>query len=222
MKTAMTAAIAATFATMPAAAASEYDFYLLIDQSGSMSYDSNQPGLSRWKQIEEVAAGLANYLSTGNNGQPIDTDGFTLITFNDTALDRGNFNSVAAIGNLFAKEGPGGGTNLAAAITLLQQKMKSSNGKKAMAFCYTDGAPQDQQAAINAICSIVKTMKTDGDFAISFVQVGNDAGATQFLEMLDDGLQTKYNLPFDAVDCNHIEEIGLLTPGQLMQKALDD
>lgn len=54
---------------------------------------------------------------------------------------------------------------------------------------------------------------------ISFIQIGNDTGATRFLEVLDDELDGAKQ---DIVDCLTTSEMAGMTFSQLVQKSLLD
>jgi hypothetical protein len=65
-------------------------------------------------------------------------------------------------------------------------------------------------------------MTKDADLAISFLQIGDDPGATAFLKRLDDNLQKSHNLQFDAVNTMTAAESDGLSYEQIMWQALND
>lgn len=64
----------------------------------------------------------------------------------------------------------------------------------------TDGTPDSKEAVERVIIDATnKYMRSDGDLSISFIQIGNDAGADTWLQALDDDLQKK-GAKYDCVD----------------------
>ncbi len=209
---------AAGIPRISAGSASEYDHYLLIDRSGSMGDPSTRyPGKTKWNEAEEIAKGLANYLATGNNGQPIDEDGFTLLSFSGQVTNHGNFKDGVAVQKLFADVFPSGGTDTAAALRLADE-LRRKAGKPAFFHVYTDGSPSDPEAVKQVIRAAAASLKSDADLSISIVQIGNDSGAGAFLRDLDDNLNAK----FDVVNCMTAAEAELLDFAQIMYLAQND
>ena len=63
----------------------------------------------------------------------------------------------------------------------------------------TDGAPNNQQKVMNCIIAETKKMERDEELTVSFIQVGDDKRATEFLTKLDDELMGR-GAKFDIVD----------------------
>lgn len=196
------------------AQASEYDHVLLVDKSGSMGSASNRVKGTRWDEVKEYAIGWASKLAQ------IDTDGFTLITFNDSIQVTDNLKDSAAVEEVFKRQSPTSGTRLAPALQAALNKIKQG-GKKGMIHVFLDGEANDPQDVINTIVNATKSMNADADLAFNFMQVGNDREATAFLQYLDDNLQGA-GAKFDAVNSLNISEMSSLTPGQIMYLALND
>lgn len=71
------------------------------------------------------------------------------------------------------------------------------------------------------IIKATQRMSSREELSISFVQIGTDSGATQFLQELDDDLEEQ-GAKFDIVDTVTTEEMSSMTFSQLIQKSLTD
>jgi len=197
--------------TLTPETASEYDFVIGLDASGSMAVGSTRyPGRTRWQEAQETIFGLASIL-----GQ-YDTDGIDVVVFGGTV---DVFEGVTAdkVASIFQQRSPRGSTPLAEAI----QKIDALNGdgKKAVAIIFTDGEPDDRAAAEAAIVAAAAKQEKDEDFTILFVQIGDDQGAAKFLAHLDDGLTAA---KFDIVDTISAADADKMEPIDLINKAIND
>ena len=61
-------------------------------------------------------------------------------------------------------------------------------------------------------------LNEDSDLSITFIQIGNDRGATKFLQDLDDDLDCK----FDIVDTVTYEEFKGMSFDSLIEKSIND
>ena len=102
-----------------------------------------------------------------------------------------------------------------------EKKEVKSNGETILVV--TDGKPDDQEAVAKAIIEASKQIDKDEELAISFIQIGNDKEATEFLKFLDDDLK-KMGAKFDIVDTVSIEDIEdeNLTLKEVLLKAITD
>jgi len=201
----------ATQVTLTAETASEYDFVIGLDASGSMAGASTRyPGKSLWQEAQETIFGLASIL-----GQ-YDADGIDIVVFGGGVEV---YEGVTAdkVAEIFSKRSPRGSTPLAEAIR--QIDALNSDGKKAVAIIFTDGEPDDRAAAEAAIIEAAAKLEKDEDFTILFVQIGNDKGAEAFLEHLDDGLTAA---KFDIVDAIKAVDADRMEPLDLINKAIND
>ncbi len=197
--------------TLTAETATEYDFVIGLDASGSMAMPSTRyPGKTRWEEAQELIFGLASILGK------YDTDGIDVVVFGGNVQV---FEGVTAdkVASIFQSRSPRGSTPLAEAI----QKIDALNadGKKAVAIIFTDGEPDDRAAAEAAIVAAANKLERDEDFTILFVQIGDDAGAARFLAHLDDGLTAA---KFDIVDTVSAAEADNMEPLDLINKAIND
>lgn len=190
--TAITAAAAAKL--------SEFDFVLVLDASGSMAEpvkagDPHSP--SRWLSAQESILGLAREIGK------IDADGLDVVVFNGVGVQ--SFSGVTAdkVKDVFASCRPASTTPLHDALTAAL-KLAGKSDKKDLVIVLTDGVPDDRAKAAQVIVDAANGINQDDELTILFIQVGDDAGATQYLQGLDDHLT---GAKFDIVDVKTVAEV---------------
>lgn len=142
--------------------AKEYDYYLLIDQSGSMGEPSKvMEGRTKWDEAKEFTEAFARFAET------VDDDGITVIKFNSRATVYDGVKA-STVHDLFTQNQPSGSTNLAAALEAAWAK-KFSSTKKAIIVCVTDGAPDSTTAVENSIVAATKKIEDDSQINLLFV-----------------------------------------------------
>ncbi len=163
--------------------ASEYDFIVGLDASGSMASPSTRySGKTRWQEAQETILGIASALGE------FDSDGIDVVVFG------GGVNLIegvtaAKVAEIFANRSPRGSTPLAEALDVMVKK-QASTGKNTVAIVFTDGEPDDRPAVEKTIVGAANALEKDEALTFLFVQIGNDAGAGKFLDHLDDGLSS--------------------------------
>ena len=207
------------------------DYTLIIDKSGSMAItdkDDNkikneQAMKTRWELIEESTIALASKC------EKLDPDGITVYTFSTNFK---KYTSVTArkVVDIFENEDPFGNTNMAGVLQaalddFFQRKMISQtkpNGETILVV--TDGKADDPITVIRTIVEATQKMDRDEELAISFIQIGADKEASEYLEYLDDQLQQDRGAKFDIVDTITIDEIVEkgLTLTEVLLKAITD
>ena len=100
------------------------------------------------------------------------------------------------------------------------------NAKPVILVVITDGVPDNQDALERVIVDATKRLTREGlgreALGISFIQVGNDKNAKNFLETLNNGLTAK-GATMDIVNCITMDEVRSLGNTQaILEKALDD
>jgi hypothetical protein len=85
----------------------------------------------------------------------------------------------------------------------------------------TDGQPDDKASVAQTLIKATKRMSADEQLAISFVQVGDDPGATSFLTFLDDEL-VHMGAKFDIVDTFPASQFGDRPISELLLAAIQD
>lgn len=175
---------------------SEYDFVVAIDTSGSMA-EPNKAGSSttRWEAVQETA------MTFIRDVQQIDQDGLGLVLFGRQVESFDNVTADKAR-EVFAARSPRGSTPLAEALDAAFALAGKSN-KKDFIVVFTDGVPDDRDAAAKRIIQQANSQANDDDCTVLFVQVGDDAAATAYLQSLDDDLA---GAKFDIVDAKTVTE----------------
>jgi hypothetical protein len=166
---------------LTAETASEYDFIVVLDASGSMATGSSRfAGKTRWEEAQETIFGIAAELGK------FDSDGIDIVVFGGS-VDLFEGVSAEKVNSVFASRGPRGSTPLAEALQVVADKHMQS-GKNTVALVFTDGAPDNQQAAEDVIVKTANAQDKDEAISFLFIQIGTDPGAAKFLEHLDNGL----------------------------------
>lgn len=182
------------------------DFYLVIDKSASMEETDTPSGQSRWAYLQESTNAIAKKLNE------YDPDGITVVPFAGTHKAYPN-TTPEKVADIFKENSPMGSTILAPALQycfedyLGAKAAGKAKANGAIVMVVTDGKPQDEDKVANTIINFTKELTNgDSEFGISFIQVGKDRGATEFLKRLDDGLE-KGGAKFDIVDTKTMEEL---------------
>lgn len=197
--------------TLTAETASEYDFIVGLDASGSMGAPSTRfPGKTRWQEAQETIFGIASALDK------FDADGIDVVVFGGTVEMIEGVTS-AKVADIFVNRSPRGSTPLAAALAKVVAK-QSASGKNTVAIIFTDGEPDDRNAAEKVITDAANAIDKDEALTFLFVQIGNDAAASKYLDHLDDGISAK----FDIVDAVNASVADSMEPIDLINKAIND
>lgn len=187
----------------------ERDYIIIVDKSSSMTRSrttNTNKVVTRWEEAQEIVSYLANEVCK------CDTDGITLYFFSEvnarikvpfTKYDK--ITSAQRVMDLFADpvNEPHSGTDMTSVLkdTLDGFFSKSaSNNKKPLTILFiTDGSPANPKTTSQVIIDATQHMSRDDELSISFVQVGDDANAEEFLTKIDDQLRDK-GAKFDVVD----------------------
>lgn len=195
------------------------DYTLIIDKSGSMSTTDSGTNKSRWEIIKESTLALARKCDQ------IDPDGITVYLFSGK-FKRYDHVSAAKVEQIFQENEPMGGTNLTAvlqdALNNFFQRKKAGEVKTGETILIiTDGEPDDRRSVFEVIIEATKRMTTDEELALSFIQVGRDRNATDFLKALDDKLQS-IGAAFDIVDTVTVSDMEDMTISEVLLSAISD
>ncbi len=177
---------------------SEFDFIIAIDTSGSMG-EPVKVGSSttRWESVQESAMTLIRDV------EKLDSNGLGLVLFGGPNVK--SFDGVTSkkAREVFATTNPRGSTPLAEALTAALA-LAGKSDKKDFIIVFTDGIPDNKQAAADVIIKAANAQESDDSLTILFVQVGDDRSATAYLKSLDDELK---NAKFDIVDAKTVHEV---------------
>ncbi len=196
------------------------DYTLIIDKSGSMSTPDQRGGRTRWQEAQESTLALARKC------EELDPDGITVYVFSGRFKRYDNV-TAAKVEQIFQENEPAGRTDLAGVLQDALNdyfKRKSSgqtqlNGETILAI--TDGEPDDRKAVMKVIIEASRRIDKDEELAISFIQIGNDRTATQFLKALDDDL-INAGAKFDIVDTLTIDDMEEMTLTEVLMNAIID
>lgn len=196
------------------------DYTLIIDKSGSMSTPDQRGGRTRWQEAQESTLALARKC------EELDPDGITVYVFSGRFKRYDNV-TAAKVEQIFQENEPAGRTDLAGVLqdalnNYFNRKAASQtqvNGETILAI--TDGEPDDRKAVMKVIIEASRRIDKDEELAISFVQIGNDRTATQFLKALDDDL-IKAGAKFDIVDTLTIDDMEDMTLTEVLMNAIID
>ena len=196
------------------------DYTLIIDKSGSMATKDQAGNKSRWTVMQESTLALASKC------EELDPDGLTVYLFSGRFK---RYENVTAnrVTQLFQENEPSGTTNLAGvledALNDYFKRKRSGQTKQngETILVVTDGEPDDRKAVMRVIIEASRKMDRDEELAISFVQVGTDATAKQFLKALDDDLQTA-GAKFDIVDTVTMDDMEDMTLSEVLLNAITD
>lgn len=200
----------------------ERDYVLLLDKSGSMAeQDGDKNGTSRWNAAKESTLALANKITE------LDPDGITVYPFASSFKKYEN-TTAAKVKDIFNENEPLGGTVLAPVLKdvfadyLSRKKQGKTKTHGEMVLVVTDGCPQDEdQVAKEIVAFGNKLDNADAEYGISFIQIGRDSHASQFLKRLDDDL-TKQGAKYDIVDTKTFEEMETIGLTETLIAALND
>lgn len=190
----------------------EYDFRLVLDASGSMTTEDCPNGRSRWQYMQESVEAFARDVAK------FDSDGIDVIVFGGANVETFGGVTPAKVSDVFASRSPRGSTPLAEALTAALNVNKTD--KKVFILVFTDGVPDDKQAAANVILRQANKQASDDECTFLFVQIGKDESAARYLKMLDDDLR---GAKFDIVDAKtQAEAEAFATTAELVLHAISD
>lgn len=190
---------------------SEYDFLVCIDASGSMGAIDPGQTRTRYERMKETVETFCRDI------EKLDSDGIDIVFFGGSVTAYPNV-TAAKVGEVFARREPRGGTPLAEALKQAFS-MAGMSAKKDFVLVFTDGEPDDANAVRETIKAQANKQTSDDACTVLFVQVGNDPGATKFLQGLDDNLNAK----FDIVDAMTVDEANKFnSTAEMVLKAIND
>jgi uncharacterized protein with von Willebrand factor type A (vWA) domain len=191
------------------------DYTLIIDKSGSMGTRDQAGGKSRWQAVKESTIALANKC------EELDPDGITVYTFAGRFKRYENV-TAAKVEQIFQENEPSGSTNLTAVLQdALDHFFRKTDKRYETILVITDGEPDDRKSVFEVIINATQKMTKDEELALSFIQIGNDPQATQFLKALDDKLMG-VGAKFDIVDTVTFADMEDMTLTEVLTNAIID
>lgn len=195
------------------------DYTLILDKSGSMSIADQPGGRSRWEALQESTLALARKC------EQFDPEGITIYLFS-SRFKRYDDVTSSRVEQIFMENDPIGSTNLASVLwdatqNYFQRKAAGKTKSGETILVVTDGAPDDRRAVIDAIVRSTTQMERDEELAITFLQIGNDPGANQFLAALDDQLES-VGAKFDICDTITMDDMADMSLAEVLINAIAD
>lgn len=191
------------------------DYTLIIDKSGSMATRDQAGGKSRWQAVKESTIALANKC------EEFDPDGITVYTFAGRFKRYDNVTAMK-VEQIFQENEPNGSTNLTGVLQDgLDRFFQKKDSRYETILVITDGEPDDRKSVFEVIIKATQRMTKDEELAISFIQIGNDPQATQFLQALDDKLMG-VGAKFDIVDTVTFADMEDMTMTEVLTNAIID
>jgi len=181
------------------------DYILIIDKSGSMAG-------SYWKQAQKAVSKLAPCACQA------DPDGVTLYFFTSNFTKYENIKDASTVENIFQKERPSDSTNLAGVLKAAFQEHFAGN-KPTTILVITDGSPDSESDVISEITDTSNRLEKDEDLSLTFIQIGNDSGATKFLKKLDESLS---GIKFDIVDTITQSDMEGMSFNEIIEASISD
>ncbi len=184
------------------------DYEVHVDASGSMGAPMKS-GKSRFLHCGEQAENVARVANS------FDPDGITVGVFGGKISIFEN-QTPEKVKQIFKENSPNGGTPtdqlLKQRFDAYKSRKAAGNAKPLSMIIFTDGEPTNPDQVVKEIVEFTKFLGKEGgeEVAISFCQVGDDAGATKFLERLDNDLE-KEGAVCDIVDCKTEDEVNNLS-----------
>lgn len=162
-----------------------YQLIVAVDISGSMNKKEKEYGYqSRFDFVKDQLGYLAADLAQ------FDEDGLDVITFNHDVKVERNVDSPDAVTELFAKNRASGTTNTTGAVLeafKLHEEYREQPGfKGTLVLVITDGTPNNKEGLKNTLVELSQKVAHHAEIGFTFLQVGVDKSAKDYLERLDD------------------------------------
>jgi len=182
----------------------ERDYIIILDKSGSMSG-------SKWEEAKRALSRLAPFVCKA------DPDGITLYVFSHSFKKYNNISDTKKIDKIFNKTTPGGSTAL---HSVLKAAFKEHfhGDKPTTILVITDGVPDDKGKVIEEIEAASNKIEKEEDLSVTFIQIGDDSGAAEYLKKLDDDLEGN----FDIVDTLGADEMQGLSFEEMIYRSIYD
>eukprot|EP01062_Namystynia_karyoxenos_P022468 TRINITY_DN1862_c0_g1_i3.p2 TRINITY_DN1862_c0_g1~~TRINITY_DN1862_c0_g1_i3.p2 ORF type:complete len:521 (+),score=164.26 TRINITY_DN1862_c0_g1_i3:134-1564(+) len=190
------------------------DYVIIVDKSGSMcinDVDKDRQMCTRWDNARRAVELLAPKVTE------CDKDGVTLYLFSRGHQCFRNIRDARQVSGIFQQNEPNGSTDLAGVLDAAFHEF-FSKGKPMTILVITDGEPDDEFAVKRSIEGAANRLRRDADLSVTFIQCGDDVGATEYLKGLDDKLQCRFDI-VDTVKDDDLRRIGF---EQLIQQSVND
>eukprot|EP01101_Sappina_pedata_P006785 TRINITY_DN346_c0_g1_i2.p2 TRINITY_DN346_c0_g1~~TRINITY_DN346_c0_g1_i2.p2 ORF type:complete len:177 (+),score=59.91 TRINITY_DN346_c0_g1_i2:667-1197(+) len=152
-----------------------------------------------------------------------DPDGITMYAFSSRFRLKKfkNIDDPNKIEHIFNKCRPKGSSDLAHVLRSAFKEHFKTGPSPTTILVITDGKPNNKKDVRKAIISAANKIHQDDELSVTFVQIGNDPKATNFLIGLDDDL-TSRGAAFDIVDRVTVKEMQGMSFEEFINKSIDD
>lgn len=219
------------------------DYTVIVDKSASMLTGK------RWAEAQSAVSSVVE------SACKADKDGISLYFFSSNVNTKDgeipafnkfvNVSSSDMVMQLFKdpKNQPKGGTDLTSVLidAVKPDNFDSSKSAKSMKrrpetiLCITDGLPDAKAKVEEVIIDAANALESDDQLSITFIQVGDDAAANEWLTHIDDELTTKGTqvkvtkkqhaskvAKFDIVDTIPHSKLASVGFAEIVRKSLQD
>jgi len=185
-----------------------YDCYLVVDVSGSMSSEASSgtsasTKMSKWNWCQNQSTSFYNDVAK------FMPQGITVVPFNDKFSVAPNLRG-NQISSLFSQLGPEGGTDIAGPLDYilsgyLDKKQRKQKARPIAIAVMTDGECGLQEIA-DTIIDATHKMTHPKEIVITFLSIGDTTTGSPVLRALDDDLVSA-GAKYDIVDTRSFEEL---------------
>jgi len=168
--------------------------YIIIVDKGAM-------GKERWKEAKEALFHIAPFVCKA------DPDGITLYFFSNNYEKYRNITNAKKVEKICKREGPGGASLMAKPLKAAFDEHFSKPGKQTTILVITDGKPNDKEDVEKEIKKAAGMVQSEEELSLTFIQIGDDEEATEYLQYLDDDIACATDI-VDTISCAKMKETG--------------
>eukprot|EP01126_Amoeba_proteus_P011316 TRINITY_DN14549_c0_g2_i14.p1 TRINITY_DN14549_c0_g2~~TRINITY_DN14549_c0_g2_i14.p1 ORF type:complete len:319 (-),score=59.13 TRINITY_DN14549_c0_g2_i14:179-1135(-) len=169
-------------------------YTIILDKSGSMTY-SDGFGM-RWADAKEACEHMADAMES------LAINGMTMYLFSESQSSHPKYTGLTCsrdIQRIFESNNPAGGTDMSG---VLRQALNDHfvHREQEHILVITDGEPNNRDDVVRTLVEGINKLALPDELGITFMQVGHDREAAQFLHELQDCL-TEKGARWNVVEC---------------------
>eukprot|EP01116_Phalansterium_solitarium_P018734 TRINITY_DN5072_c0_g1_i1.p1 TRINITY_DN5072_c0_g1~~TRINITY_DN5072_c0_g1_i1.p1 ORF type:complete len:347 (+),score=130.88 TRINITY_DN5072_c0_g1_i1:158-1198(+) len=168
-------------------------YTMIVDKSGSMQ--QKEHGHTRWHDAKRAAEHMATRL------EPLTAGGLALWLFSTPSRHPrfDGLRSADQVHSVFHHQRPEGSTDLAG---VLQQAFEEHfrHRQPEHILVVTDGQPDNKALVVHVLVQNINLLHDENELGLTFMQVGDDHDAAEFLHELQDCI-TEKGARYNVVDC---------------------
>jgi Mg-chelatase subunit ChlD len=178
-------------------------FILAVDTSGSMQNTDTPSGENRFKYTMETFKVFVR------EAAKLDPDGVSFYSFANNVDQHPDVSTIEEVDALLKKIHLGGSTATDKVIKAAYTEHKSKGSAQTLFILFTDGEPSDPDAVKKTVIDITNDVKSEMEFRISILTVGDrSAELDQWLNDLDEHLT---GAKYDIIDVSKLEDVDFMT-----------